>query len=143
MTAASIGLTSKFAIGDGASPEVFTPLAEVTAITPPGISRDMPEATHMQSPEGWREFIMGLKDGGEVSLELNFINQASPTGNAAVLMAEFDKTTTGNYQIEFPDTSTWSFTGGCTGFEPDAPLDDRMTASATFKITGKPVLAQV
>lgn len=141
-TSARIGYQTLFKSGNGASPEVFATLAEVTAITPPAMSRDTVDATHMESPGAWREFIAGLKDGGEVSLELNFI----PGGTAAsALTAELDldgPLALKNRQILFPDGSYFSFAGILTGFEPDAPIDDKMSASVTFKITGKPTLVQ-
>jgi len=59
-----------------------------------------------------------------------------------VLEAELDKDSE-DYQIAFPGGSvTVSFTGFMTGFEP-GPLsaDDKMTATATFKVDGKPTLA--
>lgn len=141
-TSARIGYQTLYKSGNGASPEVFTTLAEVTGITPPAISRDTVDATHEESPGAWREFIAGLKDGGEVSLELNFI----PGGTAiAALMAEMDldgPSALKNRQILFPDGSYFSFAGILTGLEPDAPIDDKMSASVTFKVSGKPSLVQ-
>lgn len=141
-TSARIGYQTLFKSGNGASPEVFTTLAEVTSITPPAMARDTVDATHTESPGAWREFIAGLKDGGEVSLELNFV----PGGSAAAaLAAEMDldgPLATKNRQILFPDGSYFSFAGILSGFEPDAPLDDKMSASVTFKVTGKPTLVQ-
>jgi predicted secreted protein len=141
-TDARIGYKTLFKTGDGAVPEVFTKLAEVTGVTPPGMARDSVDASHEESPEGWREFIPGLKDGGEIGLELNFV----PGGaSAAALMAELDlegPDAVKNRQIVFPDGSMFIFAGFLTGFEPDAPLDDKMSASVTFKETGKPSLVQ-
>ncbi|MBR1193238.1 phage tail tube protein [Bradyrhizobium sp. AUGA SZCCT0160] len=141
-TSARIGYQTLFKTGNGASPEVFTTLAEVTGITPPAMARDTVDATHEESPGAWREFIAGLKDGGEVGLELNFIPGGSAT---TALMAEMDldgPLASKNRQILFPDGSYFSFAGILTGFEPDAPLDDKMAASVTFKVTGKPTLVQ-
>lgn len=141
-TSARIGYGTLFKSGNGAVPEVFTTLAEVTGITPPAMARDTVDATHEESPGAWREFIAGLKDGGEVSFDLNFI----PGGtSAAAMMAELDldgSLATKNRQIAFPDGSYFSFAAILTGFEPDAPIDDKMSASVTFKVTGKPLLVQ-
>lgn len=141
-TSARIGYGTLFKSGNGAVPEVFTTLAEVTAITPPALARDTVDATHEESPGAWREFIAGLKDGGEVSLDLNFV----PGGTAAAaMMAELDldgALAKINRQIIFPDGSYFSFAGILTAFEPDAPIDDKMSASVTFKVTGKPTLVQ-
>ena len=141
-TSARMGYGTLFKTGNGASPEVFTTLAETTSITLPAMARDTIEATHNESGGAWREFIAGLKDGGEISLELNFV----PGGSAALaLTAEMDLDGTlavKNRQILFPDGSYFSFSGILTSFEPDAPLDDKMAASVTFKVSGKPSLVQ-
>lgn len=133
-TQAMIGHGTLFQTGDDASPQTFATLAEVTNITPPSIARDAVEATHMQSPEKWREFIAGLKDGGELAVELNYVKTS-----AATMMAEFDSDVVKDRRITFPDGSTFDMAALCTAFEPDAPNDDKIAASATFKVSGKPV----
>jgi len=49
------------------------------------------------------------------------------------------------HQLVFPDDpttpTTWAFAAILTGFEPDAPYDDKLSASLTFKVTGKPTLS--
>lgn len=138
-TDAMLGFATLFKTGNGAIPEIFTALAEVTSVTPPAMSRDSIDATHEESPEGYREFIPGLKDGGEVSLELNFIPGSTTSDD---LLAEFDATTnTGaikNRQIVFPNGVILSFRAFLTAFEPDSPLDDKLALAVTFKVTGKP-----
>lgn len=141
-TSARIGYGTLFASGNGASPEVFTTLGEVTAITPPGWSRDTVDATHEQSPGAHREFIAGLADAGEVSMDVNYV-----PGNAASASLEAEKALTGssaaiNRRITFPDGSYMIFVGILTAFEPDAPIDDKMSASVTFKVSGVPTFVQ-
>lgn len=142
-TSARIGYGTLFASGNGASPEVFTTLGEVTALTPPGWARDTVDATHEQSPDAHREFIAGLADAGEVSMDINYV-----PGGAAAASLEAEKALTGpsaaiNRRITFPDGSYMIFVGILTGVEPDAPIDDKMSASITLKVSGKPVFTQV
>lgn len=141
-TQARIGYGTLFASGNGASPEVFTTLAEVTNITPPGWSRDAVDATHEQSPSAHREFIAGLADAGEVSLDINY----APGGTAQASL-EAEKILQGssaaiNRRITFPDGSYVTFVGILTGFEPDAPIDDKMAATVTLKVSGVPTFVQ-
>jgi len=142
MSDATIGFGVLFKTGDGGAPEVFTAAVEVTNITPPAMSRDSVDATHELSPNAWREFIAGLKDGGDVSFDMNFI----PGGaTSASMMAEFALDSSAaikNRQIVFPDGSMFTFAAFLTGYEPDAPIDDKMSATATFKVTGEPTLVQ-
>lgn len=137
-TDAKIGHGVLFKIGNGASPEVFTTVAEATSITPPGPSRDAIDVTHMESAEKWREFIAGLKDGGEVEIEMNFVPGSASTD---LILAQFDTDTVGNKQVVFTTGEVWSFAALCTDFAPEAPVDDKMSATATFKISGKPTLS--
>lgn len=135
-TEASIGHGSLFErSSNGLSTGVFSTVGEVLDIAPPSMTRDVVDATHMQSPERWREYIAGLKDGGEVSVEVNFV-----PGNAATTaaLADLNTDTPGYYKITFPDDTEWGFAAFMTGIEPGDPLDDKMTATFTFKLTGKP-----
>ena len=133
MSDAQLGFGSDFKRG-------ATSVGEVLSINPPSLSRDAVDTTHMKSPEGWREFLFGLKDGGEVSFEI----QSKPSSPAyQALVADFDNPNPESYSIEFPDGSTWSFSAGITGMETSDPMEDKITTSATFKITGKPTFAAV
>lgn len=134
-TDARIGHGSKFRIGDPDTPGTFTEMAEITSITPPSISRDVIDATHSASPDRWREHIPGLIDGGEVSIEGNFVPGSA--GDLLLIAAQTDDDVR-PYQIEFPNGVIWEFEAFCTAYEPDAPFDDKMSFSATFKVSGKP-----
>lgn len=139
MTEARLGYGALFKIADANSPTDFIVIGEITNITMPSISRDAIDATHMQSTEGWREFIAGLKDGGEVSVDLNYI-----PGSVAdtLLMSQLATDTPTVCEIEIPHSPTWHWTFNAilTGLEPQAPVDDKMTATVSFKVTGKPTL---
>lgn len=136
-TQARIGYGSLFKIGNGATPEVFTTVAEVTGIKPPNFARDAIDATHEESPGSFREFIPGLSDAGEISFDVNFVPGSAST---VILLAE-RTAAAGNKKIVFPNGETLSFSAFMTGFEPDAPLDDKMSASVTYKVTGDYTLA--
>jgi Lambda phage tail tube protein, TTP len=112
-------------------------LSEVKSITPPSIDVDQVEVTHMQSPNRFREFISGLLDGGEASFEMNFI----PGSTSDDRLFELLNLPTGvsrrrAMRISYPNGVTWSFDGELTGYEPDVPFDDAMTATVTIKVTG-------
>jgi predicted secreted protein len=143
MTDAVLGHGALLKRGDGAGSEAFTTIAEVISISGPSLSRDVVEATNMDSTSGWREFIGGLKSGGEISFELNYDPADATIDASGGLIDDIDQTTARNYQLVFPDsaTTTWSFAGWLTSFETNIPLDDRITASATVTLSGVPTLA--
>lgn len=132
------GFGTQLRRGDNATPEVFTTIADITSLSPPGMSRETLDVTSHGSPDGWMEFIGGLKDGGEVSADVNY----APT-NHDFLAADFSDRDPRTYQVVFPDqaATTWTFEAILTGFEPDAPYDDKLSASLTWKVSGKPTLS--
>lgn len=103
--------------------------AEILDVSPPGASRESIQTSHMGTEDAHTFTPADLVDWGEMVVEMAFAPLTTPPITAA------KETIT----ITFPDsgTSVWTFDGFMTGFEPSAPLEDRMTASATIKVTGK------
>lgn len=134
------------------SPDVWQLLGERTQIGGPTLSRETPDVTHMDSPGGWREFLGGLKDGGEVTVEGNWVPEDETLNSETGVLSEFGKATRTVWRLTFPSTSDfvtpspatprpyWQFEAIMTGFETNEPVDDKMTYSATFKISGEPIM---
>lgn len=112
-------------------------VAELTNITGPSISVDPIDVTSHDTADKFREFVAGLKDGGEISVEGNLVSASQ--GN--VIMDNIVSGTVVAVVVTFPSGITFTAQGFATGFEPGAPHDDKLSFSATIKITGKPVLA--
>jgi predicted secreted protein len=119
----------------------FETVANVTSISGPSRSRETIDVTAHDSPGGWMEFLGGLKDGGELSLDINY----DPAEDTHDLDDDFDDTEPRNYQIVIlpgtEDEWTWSIKGILTGLEDEFPYDDKMSRSMTIKVSGKPTLA--
>jgi predicted secreted protein len=130
-------------IGDGAGPENFTTIGEVANISGPSLSMDSIDVTSHSSPDGWREFIGGLLDGGEISFDINFHPTESTHKLATGLLGDMSAKTVRNFELIFPDGSStkWSFAALVTAFETGEPIDDKLSASVTLKLAGKPTLA--
>lgn len=126
---------TKLQRGSGGGPETFATIADITSLTPPGISRETLDVTSHDSTNGWMEFTGGLKDAGEVSADINY----QPTEHDT-LIDDFEDTAPRHYRVIFPDGTIWSFSAILTGFEPDAPYDDKLSASLTWKVSGKPTI---
>jgi predicted secreted protein len=121
---------------------VFETIADVTSIGGPERSRETIDVTSHNSPGQWMEFLGGLKDGGEISLDVNY----DPSQATHDLDDDFDDDAPRNYQIVIlpgtDDEHTWSIKGIQTGLSDEFPYDDKMTRTITIKVTGKPTLAQ-
>lgn len=136
-----------FQMGDGGTPtEVFTTIADVTAINGVNITRDTIDSTTHDNSSGFRTFIGGLADGGDVTIDINFDPTASThidaTGILSKLVASSLPSATTNFRIVYGSSLSkrWNFAGIVTGFSPAAPVGDKLSASVTIKVSGKPTL---
>ncbi|MGK5529364.1 phage tail tube protein [Streptomyces sp. URMC 129] len=119
----------------------FQTIANVTDISGPDREREAIEVTAHDSPDKYREFIKGLKDGGEVSLTINY----DPANTSiSALDADFEEDDLRDYQIVIlpgtADEHTWEFTALITALSDAFPSDDKMERDVTVKVSGKPVL---
>lgn len=142
-TQGSIGYGVMFRRGNEASPEVFSIVGEVKDVNGPDMKRETVDATHSQSPGRWREFISGLRDGGEVSVTVALIPSAGATSQHKKFVNDFENDNAVAYQVTFPNTAKtfWSFNAFQTALPHAMPFDGEMTHVLTFKITGPPTLA--
>jgi hypothetical protein len=131
---AMLGYGSVLELADIATPTVRQYIAEVSNFTLPSSSTDQVDVTHMQSPGKSREFIDGLTDNGEFGFEMNYVpgSQADQRMIAA-------KGKRKRVYITFPNGVQVSFTGSRQSYEKSAATDDKMTASASFKVSGDPI----
>lgn len=120
--------------GDGASPEVFTTIANVTGVDGP--SKENPEIDVTDLSSTAKEFIPGLVDNGEITLNLNF--DVSNTTHDAVL-DDLDAGTSRNYKITFANVSpsiAWTFNAFPRSFPVTAGVDQAATGTLTLRING-------
>jgi predicted secreted protein len=122
------GIGTKFLRKEAA---VFVELAEVNSITGPGMSRETIDVTSLSSTGGYREKIPGLRDGGTISLSLNFRKDTY-----GVLKTDFESDNRQDYKIELPSGDTFLFSGLVTEIPLTIPIDDKITVDATFEISG-------
>lgn len=110
-------------------------VAQVTAISGPGLSIDLADVTTHDQTTPHEYLIPTLIRTGELTLDVAFDpNDASHIDMLASLAArEVD-----GFELRFPDTAftSWTFSGYVVGFEPSAPVDDALTGSFTVKPIG-------
>jgi len=116
---------------------VYITVAGVLDIKGPNISLTQIDVTSRDSAN-WMEFIGGLKDGGEVTFSLIF-DPATQTQSASAsggLLTLLGAGYTNNFQLYFPSSNTFTLAGLVTKFAPTAPLNDKLTADVTIKVSG-------
>ena len=136
MSVAFAGVGIQFKRGDAGTPEVFSAIAEITAINGPNMSRDTIETTSLDTIDGYRTFIGSFRDGGEVSLEMNFNRDGWDQ-----FKTDFESAVLKNYQIDMtdsadPDETVMDFAALVTALGVGITTDDKVTAPVTLKISG-------
>ncbi len=120
---------------------VLTKIAEVTSVSLPNEQVAEVEVTHYESPGRTREFIPGLNDAGEITVEMNFVPGSAT--DAMIVAAKSDGGVR-TFRIVTPaddDSQMYTFPVFVRGYERGLPLDDRMTATVTLRIAGAVVQA--
>ena len=113
-------------IGTGSTLTFAGFTAQIVSLSWSGISRVAIDSSHMGTTGG-KTFIFGDQyNPGTITAEVHFkSNEAPPiTGAAATLT------------LTFPDAATWAASAGLTEFELTDPMEDLMSASATFQASG-------
>jgi predicted secreted protein len=129
---------SKLQLGDGATPEVFTNIAEVKDITPPQMIRDSNEVTNLDSTNGWKEFKSGFRDGGDVTFDCNWLPTDSTQDDTTGLLSTFEDDECHNWRIVLADSlGTIAFSGFITAYNGAMPMAATGNLSITIKVTGE------
>lgn len=116
-------------------------IAELTKIGPVGKTRKSIDMTTLNTVGGYEEFIGGMRSGGVVAIEGNFV--AGDTNGQIGLQTDFDGETAQAFVVTFPTaiTATWTFSGVVTKFQTDFAVNNKVPFTSEIQITGAPVLA--
>lgn len=118
-----------------------TAVGGLTSIGGVEIAAETTDVTSLDNTTGYKEYLGGFKDGGEVPLE-GFMD-GEDAGQDAMYAAMEDQEIH-QFSIVFPAAigKTWTFPGVVTKFATSAALNDGIKYSASVKVTGKPTLAK-
>lgn len=137
MSNAFSGLGTKFLRWDSSNPTGsgdWEVIAEVISISGPTMTREFIDVTSLDSIGGYREFIAGFRDGGTVTLNMNFTSHTY-----GIMKTDFEDKDSQFYEIVLPDedSTSFEFEGLVTELPLEIPADDRVTANVTIKVVGK------
>ena len=129
-------------MGDGASPENFTTVAEITdSPAIPILGAKMEDATSHDSG-GWEEFIPTLQNGGEPAFKVNWLPTGATHNETTGVLAAYMNRTKKNWKVVLPNTvKTFSFAAYVAEFKGDANVPNKLTAEIKLKITGPVTVA--
>jgi len=120
--------------GDGASPEVFTTIPQVTSIGTVGQDRGLIDITNLSSTA--REYKKAIKDG----LEIQIVAQYDPDDTVhSGLRTDNDAEVSRNYRVTFSDSpaQTVTFAALVTNWSvTNIEIDQVLTLNVTLKPTG-------
>lgn len=104
------------------------------------VSSETTDVTALDNTSGFKEYVGGFKDGGEVPLE-GFLDGVDK-GQEAMYSAMEDQQEH-DFSIVFPEAigKTWTFKGIVTKFATNASVGDAVKFSASVKVSGQPKLA--
>ena len=130
-------MTSEAKSGVGAlvryySGAAWVSFGEVTNITGPSMTKATHDVTSLASTDGFREFIVGLKDPGTLQFTMWF-NRA----DFDAALANFNSDTLVDFEIILPDDDHTTLE--LAGFVTDLPLtipEGPMSINVTIKISG-------
>jgi hypothetical protein len=111
-----------------------TAIAELRDITPPALTRNPIETTMHNSDDD--SYVVGIRRKGELQFEIGYLPDANGTHDAATgLMKAWADGSKDLYQIVFPDSANWFFSGFVTNISPSAPVDGGLVASVSIRPT--------
>jgi predicted secreted protein len=134
---------SLFKVGNDGTAEVFATVAEVLDISGPTMTRETIDVSSHDSAGGYREFIAGWRDGGEVSVTANWIPVSATQDDTTGILSKFLDDDLHNYQILVPDGSEGSgktlieLSGIVTNFGVSLNLNEQAKVDFTIKISGE------
>lgn len=114
----------------------FVTIANLVNVEPVDLSADIIDASSHDSADEYREKLAGLKDGGDVKLELNYDPAATTHKKLEDILA-----TATNFNILYVGApagrAAGAFSGIVKSFSTGAPHDGKLTASVVIGVSGK------
>ena len=114
-------------------------IGDLSSIGSPSITQEEIDVTTLDSEGGFREFIAGFKDPGELNISGFFV--PSDVGQVAVYEA-LESGEVQDFEIIYPPQlgASWSFQGFVSSFTITAETEEAIGFEATIRVSGKSTL---
>ena len=121
-----------------AGTEAFTLVPGVLDLNGPNMTKDFIDTSDMDVTNRFRTYISGLRDGGQISGELNWNpSHAQHQG----MQDDFDNDTLRNWTITWRDGTVCTLAAEVESLEITSAIDAQIKRSFTLKISGEPSFA--
>lgn len=111
-------------------------IADLTSIGEIGLESSEIDVTTLDSIGGYKEFIAGDKDAGELSLS----GYVKSEVNMEEMLTLADAQTLETWAIEFPSGAKWTFSGFVKSWkEAESTVEGVRGFKGSIRISGKPV----
>lgn len=134
-TSANIGRW-KFRKATTGSPATFNNIEEVYSISNVGQTAELVDVTNFDSDAGTKEFITGLKEGAEITVESRYVPAAT---QQLAMVTAIEAGTNIQFQVAYVGVSpekTWTFAGVPLGYVIGPSATEANSISFTVKISG-------
>ncbi|MBL4869159.1 MAG: hypothetical protein JKY67_22590 [Pseudomonadales bacterium] len=115
----------------------YTQIANLLDVEVGESSRGSIENTTLDQADQFKTFEPGMIDAGELSLSL--IWDIADAGQV-LLKADLENDTLMYYRVEYPDGTTVDYHGFVTGMSAPVAMEDKITQTVKFKVSGKPTV---
>lgn len=114
-------------------------IGDLSSIGSPSITQEEIDVTTLDSEGGFREFIAGFKDPGELNISGFFV--PADVGQIAVYEA-MESGEIQDFEIIYPPQlgASWTFQGFVSSFTITAETDEAIGFEATIRVSGKSTL---
>lgn len=110
-----------------------TSIEEVLSVSGLGRTNQLLDVTNFDSPAGSMEYIAGLADGDEVTIECNYLSAAPGQGG---LRDDVDAGDSASFKLTYNNAVTFTFTAACIGYTIIPSVTEQNKVSYTIKISG-------
>jgi predicted secreted protein len=118
-----------------------TTITQLNNIVPPKFESDDIDVTTHDNTNGFRTYIKGMSDAGEIECEGNF-DYTKNYAKCYELMTTRTLQTVTITMPTLPTATKFECSGYVKSLETEDPVDDKIPFTCTIKVSGKPTITQ-
>jgi hypothetical protein len=138
-TDGAVGMNTVIEMSDDASPEVWSEVPEPKDIDGPEVTSEFADATHMQSPAGFRERMPTVKSNSQVTFKCNKL-AGNTVQDAMITAANANPPALKHFRMTYPDGDVITFYAYISA-KASSPMTNMMEWAFTLSLKGAWLMA--